>query len=72
MKKDPIASILPNKLTPLTQIPVETAKDLQQYYSNNPPQKALAEQIWIDHETLIKTILEDEEELIATHKRHID
>ena len=32
----------------------------------------LAEQLCIDHETLIKTILEDEEELIATHKKHID
>lgn len=26
----------------------------------------------IDHESLIKVILEDEEELIATHRNHID
>ena len=26
----------------------------------------------LDHESLIKVILEDEEELIATHRNHID
>lgn len=32
----------------------------------------MAEQLCLDHESLIKVILEDEEELIATHRNHID
>jgi kinesin family protein 2/24 len=39
---------------------------LEQHYGDD------LDRICVDHENLIKTILEEEEELISTHRTHVD
>ena len=60
--------IVPPPLTPLTEIPVANQASIQAQYGQDPNLQALCQ----DHEGLIKTILEEEEDLISTHRGHID
>lgn len=53
-------------MTELKEIPVKSYKDCEQEYGDD------TERICEDHESLIKVILEEEEELIQCHRQHID
>ena len=64
----PPVIIVPPKMTPLLEIPTCSMGELEIKYNTR---KAL-EGLNHDHEQLIKVILEEEENLISTHRSHID
>ena len=54
--------IVPPKMTELKDIPVKSKEEMEIEYGTD------TEKICEDHETLIKVILEEEEELIQNHR----
>ena len=60
--------IIPPRLTPLTDIPVPTLRELEQEYNDENNLDELCDA----HNDLIKVIIEKEEELITSHREHID
>lgn len=59
---------MPPRLTPLSEIPIPTLRDLEREYSDESNLDELCEA----HNDLIKVIIEKEEELITSHREHID
>jgi hypothetical protein len=57
----PQEQLLPNKLTPIGQISVCKIEELEAHYRNSSD---IVGDICQDHESLIKTILEEEEEIV--------
>lgn len=62
---------LPPKLTPLGQIPLCTTSELESIYRGLTDTE-MQIRMCSDHDSLIKQILEEEEDFIATHRQHID
>lgn len=56
------AIVVPPKLTELKDLPVKAYQDYEMQYGED------MERIVEDHESLIKVILEEEEELIQCHR----
>ena len=54
--------IRPSRLSTLTEIEEGSAVNLEQKYGND------LDKMCLDHENLIKVILEEEDDLIATHR----
>jgi hypothetical protein len=52
----------------LTEIPIPTLQDLEQEYNDENNLDELCDA----HNDLIKVIIEKEEELITSHREHID
>lgn len=59
--------IAPPKLTPLDEIPTSTMTELEQEYINEDLDGMCAA-----HNDLIKQIIDKEEDLISSHRTHID
>jgi len=55
-------------LTPLSEIPIATLKELEQEFIDEDNLDELCDA----HNDLIKVIIEKEEELITSHREHID
>lgn len=60
--------IVPPRLTPLAEIPTPTLRELEQEYNDENNLDELCDA----HNDLIKVIIEKEEELITSHREHID
>ena len=58
--------IVPPKMTELKEIPMKSYSEFEIQYGED------TDRICEDHESLIKVILEEEEELIQCHRQHID
>ena len=59
--------VQPPKLTPLDDIPTPTMDDLEQEYANED-----LDGMCSAHNDLIKDIIDQEEDLISSHRTHID
>ena len=55
-------------MTPLSEIPIATLKELEQEFIDEDNLDELCDA----HNDLIKVIIEKEEELITSHREHID
>ena len=64
-------TIVPPKLTPLAQVPVCSVQDLEGFYYGLT-ETEMQSRMCNDHDSLIKQILEEEEEFITAHRQHID
>jgi len=66
VRREPVV-IAPPKLTPLDEIPLKSMAELESEYQNQDLDGMCAA-----HNDLIKDIIEKEEDLISSHRTHID
>ena len=66
LKRQPEIVVRPNRLSTLAEIEEGSVINLEKKYGND------LDKMCGDHENLIKVILEEEDDLIATHRDQID